>query len=160
MSASHKKFAVRFFMGILALALWHGKPLAQEHPEEHPTKKTAVQKKKMPTIADFAKAAEKHIKGVQKKNKGFFPIKDDKEGRTRSLKFKKVHKERLTHLEGDTYFACTDFVEMVNGKKVLLDLDFWMDFKNGKWTMKKSLIHKVNGEKRIEYKNNQPVPVQ
>lgn len=109
-------------------------------------------------MKEFKKAVEAHIKKVEKK--GFCAIKDEKENHDRKLKFKRVHEDKLTHLKGDTYFACTDFEETVNGKKIIVDLDFWMDFKNGKWVFKKYLIHKVNGKPRITYKNNEPVPVE
>ena len=76
------------------------------------------------------------------------------------LELVKVHKSKICMLnEGKTCFACADLKEV--GGKNKLDLDFYADHSpDGKMTMSKVLIHKVNGKKRFNYdKNNNMVQV-
>ena len=56
-------------------------------------------------------------------------------------------------------FACADFKEV--GGKNKLDLDFYANkSSDGKMTMEKVLIHKVNGKRRFTYdKENNMIPV-
>lgn len=135
---------------------------ADEHPSEHPKEKKmemGEEKKteKKPTLDEFRKAAEENIKKTMDENKGFYPLHDDKENVDRKLKFQKIHEKKLTHLEGNVYFACMDFEEPAKKNKV--DLDFWMEFKDDGWELQKVLIHKMNGKPRFNYINNKPVPV-
>lgn len=156
--------AVFFALGIFVF-LVSSRILADEHPSEHPTKKIKMDEKKdetkseekKPALDEFRKAAEENIKKTMGENKGFYPVHDEKENLHRKLKFKKIHEKKLTQLEGNVYFACMDFQEAATKNKV--DLDFWMEFKDGGWELQKVLIHKVNGKPRFVYKNNKPVPV-
>lgn len=151
-----------FFVAFLTFSsVSISRAFADEHPQEHPTekKKMSEEKKveKKPTLEEFKKAAEESIKKTMDENKGFYPVHDDKENIDRKLKFQKIHEKKLTHLEGNVYFACMDFEEP--SKKNKVDLDFWMEFKDGGWELQKVLIHKMNGKPRFVYQNNKPVPV-
>jgi hypothetical protein len=71
---------------------------------------------------------------------GVFHMRDDKTGATLALKFVKIH-DPVRQIDGDTYFACTDF-HVVGATKKLYDLDFWMDARTGHLAVYDSKVHK------------------
>ncbi len=71
---------------------------------------------------------------------GVFHLRDDKTGETLALKFVKIH-DPVRQIDGDTYFACTDFHVLGEPKK-LYDLDFWMNAKTGQLAVYDSKVHK------------------
>ena len=107
-------------IGIVAVAMVvsTGYFLAQEHPE-HPEGKA----EKGLTKAELADAITAYVKKEVSKTDGTYQIQDPQEGVTLSLTLDKVHKERLTQISSDLYFACADFT---TPKGVTYDLDFFM----------------------------------
>jgi hypothetical protein len=71
---------------------------------------------------------------------GVFRLRDDKTGETLELRFVKIH-DPVRRIDGDTYFACTDF--SVEGEPdKLYDLDFWMRPEAGKLEIYDAKVHK------------------
>src|SRR5574341_1441767 len=114
---------------ILGVSLWLAPVLsAQEHPKkEHPAKEHPAGK--AATTADIDKAIRAHIDGTAAKNNGKFPVKDDVLKKTWALTLDRVHTDKLTQLDKDTYFACVDF-NADDGTKV--DVDFFLKSKGDK----------------------------
>jgi hypothetical protein len=75
---------------------------------------------------------------------GVFHMRDDKTGELLALKFVKIH-DPVRQIDGDTYFACTDFLVAAEPDKVY-DLDFWM--KPGSAGMLEVYDSKVHKEPR------------
>lgn len=146
---------------------------AAEHPEhpaptsvgsggEHPKKTSEHPKKTSDDKAfrnDYEKIVKDYVAQESQKTAGAFTIRDDVLNKDWKLSLVKVHKSKICMLqEGKVCFACADFKE-VNGKNKL-DLDFYADRSaDGKMTITKVLIHKLNGKRRFTYdKNNNMVP--
>ncbi|MBI4466189.1 MAG: hypothetical protein HY656_02015 [Acidobacteria bacterium] len=115
----------------------------QEHPkkEEHPTAKAA-------STADIDKAIRAHIDQTAKANHGRFPVKDDVLKKTWALALEKVHTDKLTALDANTYFACVDF-KADDGTAV--DADFYLKGEKGSLKVTDTTVHKINGEPRFNY---------
>jgi hypothetical protein len=120
--------------------------IAQEHPE-HPTDKKAEKPKHSYTMDELAKAITNEIETVQSKNDGVYTMKDDQ--KTWKMKLDHVHKERLSQIDSQTYFACTDF-KSDDGHTV--DVDFFMKDDGEKLVMSDAAIHKVDGKARYNWK--------
>ena len=120
---------------------------AAEHPE-HPKGKEKPAEPKL-TKEQLAEAIEAYVQKEAEANDGNFPVKDEKTGQTIQMKLEKVHRERLSKVGPDEYFACADF-KGYDGKKY--DIDFFM-----KGTSKENLafsefmIHKVDGKERYTW---------
>lgn len=71
---------------------------------------------------------------------GVFRLRDDKTGETLALKFVKIH-DPVRQINGDTYFACTDFRALDEPDK-LYDLDFWMRPLAGQLQIYDTKVHK------------------
>ncbi len=129
---------------LIALALM---PLPQEHPE-HPT-----ESKEKPahsyTMDELANAITSDIEAVQKKNDGWYSMKDEQAKTTLKMKLDHVHRERLAQIDPKTYFACTDF-KTDDGHTI--DVDFFMKDDGKKLVMSDSSIHKVDGKPRYNWK--------
>ena len=132
--------------------------LAQgEHPTktkitEHPTTTATVtpqivQGEKI-TLQNLARA----IKGFVEADiilRGSFLVIDPKTDTVLKLKLEKVHKERLSHIGEDIYFACADF-NADNGK--VYDLDIFLQGKNtDNLTVTEISVHKEDGEARYSW---------
>ncbi len=76
------------------------------------------------------------------KNAGVFRIKDKVTGEDMSLEYVGVHQPVRKLKEDGRYFACTDF-RKVGTKDQFYDLDFWIDDKSGKMTVKEVRVHKI-----------------
>ena len=123
--------------------------LAQgEHPTktkkaEHPTTVNTqnVQGKKI-TLQNLARA----IKGFVEADiilRGAFLVIDPNTDKVLKLKLEKVHKERLSHVGEDIYFACADF-NADNGK--VYDLDIFLHGTNtDNLTVTEISVHKEDG---------------
>ena len=123
--------------------------LAQgEHPTttkkaEHPVTTTpqVVQGEKI-TLQNLARA----IKGFVEADiilRGAFLVIDPKTDKVLKLKLEKVHKERLSHIGEDIYFACADF-NTENGK--VYDLDIFLHGTNtDNLTVTEISVHKEDG---------------
>ncbi|MEA1881215.1 MAG: hypothetical protein U9N31_02295 [Candidatus Marinimicrobia bacterium] len=131
--------------------------LAQEHPTEHPKKK---QKKEHPVEhPDSKKAAVinknnlakgiKHYIRSQSGEDKLFVVEDEHSGQTLKLKLMKVHRERLSNVGNDTYFACADF-KAEDGK--VYDLDVFMTGENAEeLSFQKFHVHKEEGVERYNW---------
>ena len=148
----------------LAFGLW-GFGITAEHPEhptaaskEHPNKGSAVQQKSAQD--EYEKFVKDYVASEAQKTGGVYKIHDDAANKDWKLELVKVHKNRICMLnEGKTCFACADLKEV--GGKNKVDLDFYANHSpDGKMTMDKVWIHKVNGKPRFTYdKNNNMAPL-
>ena len=78
--------------------------------------------------------------------RGAFLVIDPKTDTVLKLKLEKVHKERLSHVSENIYFACADF-NAENGK--VYDLDIFLHGTNtDNLTVTEISVHKENGTAR------------
>ncbi|MFB6258609.1 MAG: hypothetical protein ABEH38_07935 [Flavobacteriales bacterium] len=139
----------RILASLLALfLLCTGSSFAQEEHPEHP--KEGKEQEKALTIDEFADAAKSYIQKRSEKNDGYFPVKDEKQGRTLKLELEKVHRKRLSHLGDNVYFVCADF-KGKDGK--LYDIDIFMkgSSKEDLKVTRDPMVHKVNGKARFTW---------
>jgi hypothetical protein len=123
----------------------------KEHPKkEHPAKQPSDPARK-PTLDELDAAIRQQIAEKAKATGGKFQVKDDVLNKTWSLELVRVHKEKLTPLSDTRYFACVDF-NADDGTKV--DVDFYMDYKDGKFSLADTTVHKINGKARFDYQQN------
>ena len=135
---------MRHILGVAVLSVLVGgvSVTAQEHPE-HPTGNTV--KTKAYSIDDLEKAIKTSVAEKEKAGGGYYQLEDKTADKTWSLKLDRVHRERLSRLDEETYFACTDF-KSSDGHT--LDVDFFMKDHDGKLEMSDATIHKVDGQAR------------
>ena len=119
---------------------------------EHPTgSKTAtasitpkVQGEKI-TLQNLARAIESFVE-ADIILRGAFLVIDPSTDEVLKLNLEKVHKERLSHVGDDVYFACADF-NADNGK--VYDLDIFLHGKNtDNLTVTEISVHKEDGNAR------------
>ena len=121
-----------------------------EHPSEHPT----TRKKPKLTIADLAISIGIYIENDMNLKGGFF-VYDKNNKEILDLTLTKIHKERLSNIGGDTYFACADF-KGNNGK--IYDLDIFMTGKSqDNLDVTEINVHKENGKARYLWENRQGI---
>ena len=114
---------------------------AQEHPTASITPQI-VQGEKI-TMNNLAQAIESFVE-ADITLRGAFLVIDPRTNTVLKLTLKKVHKERLSHVGDDVYFACADF-NADNGK--VYDLDIFLHGKNtDNLTVTEISVHKENGE--------------
>ena len=113
-----KKTVLAISIVAVAMVVSTGFFFAEEHPE-HPEGKT----EKGLTKEELAGAITTYVKKEASKSGGKYQIRDPQEGVALSLTLDKVHKERLSQISSDLYFACADFT---SPKGVTYDLDFFM----------------------------------
>lgn len=142
----------------LAAAAWVAGPvLAGEHPAgsaEHPGGAP-------PSAAQIQSAIVAHIEAETARNAGTFRITDDLTQQELALRFEKLHDDKVANiLEGSgkgSSFACTDFVA-ADGTRY--DLDFWMKpDAGGQLQVVDTKVHKVNGDPRFTYQNDEIVQI-
>ena len=123
---------------------------------EHPTgSKTAtasitpkVQGEKI-TLQNLARAIESFVE-ADINLRGAFLVIDPSTDEVLKLNLEKVHKERLSHVGDDVYFACADF-NADNGK--VYDLDIFLRGKNtDELTVTEISVHKEDGTPRYSWK--------
>ena len=123
-----------------------------EHPTgskkaEHPTATITpqiVQGEKI-TLQNLAQAIESFVE-ADINLRGAFLVIDPSTNEVLKLNLEKVHKERLSHIGDDVYFACADF-NADNGK--VYDLDIFLRGKNtDELTVTEISVHKEDGEAR------------
>ena len=123
-----------------------------EHPTgskkaEHPTASITpkiVQGEKI-TLQNLAQAIESFVE-ADIDLRGAFLVIDPSTNEVLKLNLEKVHKERLSHVGNDVYFACADF-NGDNGK--VYDLDIFLHGKNSdNLTVTEISVHKEDGEAR------------
>ncbi len=140
---------------ILGWCIVIGLSVSQEHPEhpkehpsehpEHPSEKT----KNTITIENLADALENYVNADSKLKGGYFLVLDDKTDAVLKLRLKKIHKDRLSGIGRDTYFACADF-KADNGK--VYDLDLFMSGKTqNDLNITEVTVHKEDGKARYSW---------
>ena len=135
----------------LAVAASGGLALAQQHPEhpkggdEHPKSRA----KPSLTKDEMAEAVEAYVKSESAKNNAAFVVKDTVEKKDLSLTLKLVHRERLSQIGPEKYFACADFTA---ADGTTYDLDIFMKGED-KDHMKTTdvTVHKKNGVERYTW---------
>jgi len=116
---------------------------AGEHPSDHPAgEQSAV------TTETISSAIEKHVKQESKKDKGYFIVEDKEENNKLFLKLDKIHKERLSAIDKDQYFACVDF-ENKDGKTY--DIDFFLKDTGKGLKVTETIVHKKEGKARYNW---------
>ena len=153
-------FAVAVCFSKISFAAEHPgtKAKSTEHPgktqEEHPGDKTML------SADEIIKGIKDNIDKVTKEHKGYYPLKDEEEGKDLKLSLVKVHEDRVSYIKkDDAYFACTDF-KTDNGKTTY-DIDFWMKKnKKGELEVYKEKIHKKDGKPRFTYKDDEIVEIE
>ena len=103
------------------------------------------------TIDDIDAAIHASI-DEQSKADGMFHVQDTVLNKTWNLKLDKVHKDKLTAMSSDTYFACVDF-NADDGTKV--DVDFYLKNQDGKLAVTDTTVHKINGAARYMYEEKE-----
>ena len=125
---------------------------AQEHPTgskkaEHPTtsiKPQIVQGERI-TLQNLALAIESFVE-ADINLRGAFLVIDPSTDEVLKLNLEKVHKERLSHVGDDIYFACADF-NADDGK--VYDLDIFLRGTNtDELTVTEITVHKEDGQAR------------
>jgi len=113
-----------------------------EHPMEHPSESAKVDTEAIATaITDYV-ATDAKLKGE------YFLIYDPVSKSPLLLTLTKVHKDRLSKVGEDLYFACSDFKEK-EGK--VFDLVFFLRPEHGELKVTEIMIHKVEGKPRYEW---------
>ena len=138
-----KQFLLVFFLSAL---------LFPEHPEhpEHPTTKKEPQL----TVEALAISIENYIQNDVNLKGGFFVYDKDKK-ELLTLTLTKIHKERLSNIGGETYFACADF-SASNGN--IYDLDIFMTGKStNELVVTEINVHKENGKARYHWENQKGI---
>lgn len=131
-------------VGVVGLKAQQEHP--QEHPKEHPTREHPAAKPI--TTADLEKEIKALIADKAKASGGEFPVKDNVLDKTWALELVRVHTDKLTQLDANTYFACVDF-KADDG--TLVDVDFYLKSDKGKLAMTDITVHKINGQPRFNY---------
>ena len=138
-----KQILLLFFLSAL---------LFPEHPEhpEHPTTKKEPQL----TVEALAISIENYIQNDVNLKGGFFVYDKDKK-ELLTLTLTKIHKERLSNIGGETYFACADF-SASNGN--IYDLDIFMTGKStNELVVTEINVHKENGKARYHWENQKGI---
>ena len=124
--------------------------LIAEHPTEHPSEHPTAAKLPKLTISQLAESIEKYIQQDVELKGGFFVF-DVKKGEVLNLTLSKIHKERLSNIGNNTYFACADF-QASNGKVYDLDV-FMMGKSQDDLIVTEINVHKENGVVRYGWQN-------
>ena len=131
---------------------------AQQPNQEHILTPAQSQKG---MIEEFSRAVEDYVKETLKIT-GTMPVRNiqgESVAIPGKLELVRIHKDRITRYEGNTYFACADFVAKYGISKTYYDLDFFMTKMEDKWKLDKILLHNIDNELQLIYEDNKPVPV-
>ena len=131
-----------FFMSFASVLLAQGEhPTASITPQIIPGEKITMQ--------NLARAIESFVE-ADISLRGAFLVIDPKTDTILKLRLDKVHKERLSHIGEDIYFACADF-NAENGK--VYDLDIFLHGTNTEdLTVTEISVHKEDGTARYGWK--------
>ena len=155
MNLKHIRITMAVFMS-LTTATWlyagehpeHPATDEKEHPDkehkEHPEGKTTPISKE-----SLAEAIEEYVEQDAALKGGYFLVYDKEQKNSLILELEKVHKERLSKIGEDVYFACADF-KTPQGK--IYDLDIFMqgpDKEHLKVT--EVAVHKEDGKPRYTW---------
>ncbi len=105
---------------------------ASEHPGKSETKRGW----------EVMSAIEEHVFAERANNNGVFKLKDDKTGEIIALDFIGLHQPVRRLKEDGRFFACSDFRKQGTTDEYY-DIDFWLDEKDGKISVKEVRVHKV-----------------
>ena len=132
-----------------------------EHPTkskkaEHPT--TTITPQVVPgeriTLQNLALAIESFVE-ADITLRGAFLVIDSRTNEVLKLTLEKVHKERLSHIGDDVYFACADF-NADDGR--VYDLDIFLQGKNtDNLTVTEISVHKEDGKARYGWQEENGV---
>ena len=128
---------------ISALFLYHPITAGAEHPSEHP-----MGKQNEVTTETIATAIDQHVEAKSKKDKGYFIVEDKELNTKLYLKLDRIHRERLSALKGDRYFACVDFTNK-DGKSY--DIDFFLKDTGEALKVTETIVHKKEGKARYTW---------
>ncbi|MBI4395458.1 MAG: hypothetical protein HY548_00085 [Elusimicrobia bacterium] len=121
-----------------------------EHPSgsghEHPSKTGKTSSASSVTMEDLAKAITDYVQKDSALKGGHFLLYDPVAKKALPLTLDKVHKDRLSKVSDDTYFACADF-KTPEGKAY--DLDVFMKGADAASLQATEVsIHKEDGKAR------------
>jgi YHS domain-containing protein len=91
---------------------------------------------------EIMSAIDEHIVAERAKNGGVYKLKDEKTGEEIAMDFVGIHQPVRKLKEDGRYFACTDFRKDGTSDQYY-DIDFWLDEKDGKLSIKNARVHKV-----------------
>ena len=141
------KKIILFAVFLSSLVVAQGEHPTKSKKTEHPTTTITpqiVQGEKI-TYQNLALAIESFVE-ADINLRGAFLVIDPLTNEVLKLNLEKVHKERLSHIGDDVYFACADF-NADNGK--VYDLDIFLQGKNtDNLTVTEISVHKEDGEAR------------
>jgi len=135
----------RLIMALLVTGVLAASLFAQEHPE-HPTDKKPANPEV--TIDQMARAITDYVNSDTQLKGGYFLVFDSAAKKVLQLTLDKVHKDRLSQVGDNLFFACSDFTE-TGGR--MYDLDFFMKNVGGDLTVTDIMIHKEDGKARYEW---------
>ncbi|MBI2118487.1 MAG: hypothetical protein HYT97_02540 [Elusimicrobia bacterium] len=125
------------------------KEKAKEHPKEHPTKKQTKKIEASISMEDLAKSIEGYVAKDAALKGGYFLVYDPESKSTLQLTLDHVHKERLSKVSSDVYFACADF-KTPEGK--IYDMDVFMKGnKTDSLEVTEVSVHKEDGKARYSW---------
>jgi len=125
---------------------------AQEHPTTTITPQV-VQGERI-TMQNLARAIESFVE-ADINLRGAFLVIDSRTNGVLKLTLEKVHKERLSHIGDDVYFACADFYAE-DGR--VYDLDIFLQGKNtDNLTVTEISVHKEDGKARYGWQEENGV---
>ena len=106
----------------IALSLLFTMEHPSEHPSEHPEHPEQKTSEKI-SAENLAATLDSYVNADAALKGGYFLVIDDNTGGTLKLQLQKIHKDRLSGIGNNTYFACADFV---TDKGKVYDLDLFM----------------------------------
>lgn len=130
-------------MAVLFLFTTQASTAFGEHPSDHP----AGEQSDVTTKA-ISEAIEHHVKKSSKPSDGYFVVDDSEAKQLLYLKMDKIHKERLSAVKKDLYFACVDFTNK-DGKSY--DIDFFLKDSSSGLKVTETIIHKKEGKSRYNW---------
>lgn len=145
------KTALRLRLILLVIMLMGFVPVvfAGEHPSEHPANESHGSDTKTIAKEDLAVAIEAYVKKDAALKGGYFLVYDGKAKKALVLTLVKVHKDRLSKVGDDVYFACADF--KTPGGKVY-DLDIFMKgHDKNHLVVTEVTVHKKAGKARYSW---------
>ena len=148
------KTLINRWVGICVLLFFVMPGFAQEHPAEHPSEHPSKVTSTPITKDNLAEAVVQYVKSESNRNMKFI-VEDPETGKNLELVLLKVHKDRLSAVGDDLYFACADF--KANDDKVY-DLDVFMNGKSAEeLSFSEFLVHKEEGKERYGWQEEKGV---
>ena len=150
------KKIILFSVIVFSIVLAQGEHPTGSKKAEHPTATITpqiVQGEKI-TLQNLAQAIESFVE-ADINLRGAFLVIDPSTNEVLILNLEKVHKERLSHIGDDVYFACADF-NADDGK--VYDLDIFLRGTNtDELTVTEISVHKEDGQARYGWQEEEGV---